>query len=61
MKTVWVLAPADITVGVLKGKKGKVVGYDSYSQDVEIEIDEYTAVIMKAEHIEQSKYMSGEF
>lgn len=60
MKSVWILAPADIKVGVLKGQKGKVVGFDSSLQEVEIELDDYTTVVMKPEHIDQSNYMSNE-
>jgi len=60
-KSAWILAPADITHGALKGQRGTVVAYDSQTGEVKLKVDERTLVILHVDWIDQSRYLSGEF
>lgn len=55
MKQVIVNKEATITSGKRKGQKGLVVGYDSESDVVDIEIQEPVIVSAKSEHIDQAE------
>lgn len=55
MKQVIVNKEAIITSGKRKGQKGLVVGYDSESDVVDIEIQEPVIVNAKSEHIDQAE------
>ena len=57
MKKVFVPCKAIITDGYLKGHVGVVVGCNGESEEVEIELDEITFVTIKADYIDQSKFI----
>lgn len=53
MKKVTIGEPATILKGKLAGHKGNVIGVFTIEDQVEIEVDDYTTVIMSSGNIEQ--------
>jgi transcription antitermination factor NusG len=53
VKTLFINKEAEITDGVLKGFKGKVVGYDSIENEVMVKLDEKTFVTVPSEYVKQ--------
>lgn len=53
MLPVLVNAPCEIIRGPLKGTKGRVIAFNAFINEVQIELDEYTTVVTIHEYIEQ--------
>lgn len=53
IKSVIVNYKAKITKGALEDFSGKVIGYDSENDEVMVELDEFTCVILTSDMIEQ--------
>jgi hypothetical protein len=51
----WINRKALITEGVLKGKEGLVVGYDSEEDRATIKLDEITFVEISSNYIQQEE------
>lgn len=55
MKPLFINRKALITEGILKGKKGLVVGFDSIEDRVIIQLDEITLVGISSEYVQQEE------
>lgn len=53
MKLIWINQKAIITEGVLKGKEGLVVGFDSEEDIVTIKLDEITFIQISSDYVKQ--------
>lgn len=55
MKPLWVNRKALITEGILKGKEGMVVGFNSEEDRATIQLDEITFVEISSDYIQQEE------
>lgn len=56
MKPVTINRPAEIIGGCMFGMSGRVIGFDSREDEVMIEMDLFTTVVISSDYIKQERY-----